>query len=170
MLPLLLRPARPRLILITSFLPELPVHALFQPDNSLFWKHLLRLKKMESVRNGALLSFFTGQLPQIFSSFPLIKRGFIFFFQDSFRLTQDNCIMPNFNPEFVGDKSFAANHLLDIITNLQEWNKYSMPDTESLRRIISVVDWASREPKRWLVFRIFYLEGITDIHLNSAWL
>ncbi|GEM_PF-4346579 len=76
--------------------------------------------------------------------------------------------MPNFNPEFVGDKSFAANHLLDIITNLQEWNKYSMPDTESLRRIISLVDWASREPKRWLVFRIFYLEGITDIHAIAS--
>lgn len=76
--------------------------------------------------------------------------------------------MSIFKPEISGDSNFAANQLFDLITNVPEWNKSSMPDTLSLRRIIALVDWAVREPKRWLVFRMFYIDGITNIHTIAS--
>ena len=40
------------------------------------------------------------------------------------------------------------------------WEKNDMPGTETLRRMILLADWASREPKRWTAYRMFYYERV----------
>ena len=40
------------------------------------------------------------------------------------------------------------------------WEKNDMPGTETLRRMILLADWASREPKRWAAYRMFYYEQV----------
>ena len=35
-----------------------------------------------------------------------------------------------------------------------------MPGTETLRRMILLADWASREPKRWIAYRMFYYDKV----------
>ena len=40
------------------------------------------------------------------------------------------------------------------------WKCNDMPGTETLRRMILLADWASREPKRWIAYRMYYYEKV----------
>ena len=40
------------------------------------------------------------------------------------------------------------------------WKCNDMPGTETLRRMILLADWASREPKRWAAYKMFYYERV----------
>ena len=40
------------------------------------------------------------------------------------------------------------------------WKCNDMPGTETLRRMILLADWASREPKRWIAYKMFYYDKV----------
>ena len=45
------------------------------------------------------------------------------------------------------------------------WKCNDMPGTETLRRMILLADWASREPKRWAAYKMFYYENVGNTTL-----
>ena len=42
------------------------------------------------------------------------------------------------------------------------WKTGKMPNTITLRRMISLADWAVKNPKRWEAYRLYYFEGIQN--------
>lgn len=70
-------------------------------------------------------------------------------------------IMSEYNEEIGSDQGIGMDQILrEAEQNSASWKKNDMPGTETLRRMILLADWASREPKRWTAYRMFYYEKV----------
>ena len=69
--------------------------------------------------------------------------------------------MSEYKEEIGTDQGIGMEQILsEAEQNNASWNPHDMPDTETLRRMILLADWASREPKRWAAYRMFYYEKV----------
>ena len=69
--------------------------------------------------------------------------------------------MSEYNEEIGSDLGIGMDQILrEAEQDTASWTKNDMPDTETLRRMILLADWASREPKRWTAYRMFYYDRI----------
>ena len=65
--------------------------------------------------------------------------------------------MSEYNEEIGSDQGIGMDQILrEAEQNTASWKKNDMPGTETLRRMILLADWASREPKRWAAYKMFY--------------
>ena len=70
-------------------------------------------------------------------------------------------IMSEYNEEIGTDHGIGMEQILhEAEQDNASWKCNDMPDTETLRRMILLADWASREPKRWTAYRMFYYEKV----------
>ena len=70
-------------------------------------------------------------------------------------------IMSEYNEEIGSDQGIGMEQILrETEQNTASWKKNDMPGTETLRRMILLADWASREPKRWAAYKLFYYEKV----------
>jgi len=42
------------------------------------------------------------------------------------------------------------------------WKTGDLPNTITLRRMISLADWASKHPKQWEAYRLYHFDGIQN--------
>ena len=69
--------------------------------------------------------------------------------------------MSEYNEEIGSDQGIGMDQILsEAENNTASWKTNDMPGTETLRRMILLADWASREPKRWAAYRMFYYEQV----------
>ncbi len=69
-----------------------------------------------------------------------------------------------YNEEIDTDHGVGVKEVLDECgKDKATWKKNDMPDTETLRRMILLADWAAKEPKRWLVYKMYYIDGISSV-------
>ena len=69
--------------------------------------------------------------------------------------------MSEYNEEIGSDQGIGMDQILsEAEHDHASWAKNDMPGTETLRRIILLADWASREPKRWAAYKMFYYERV----------
>ena len=69
--------------------------------------------------------------------------------------------MSEYNEEIGSDQGIGMDQILrEAEHNTASWEKNDMPGTETLRRMILLADWASREPKRWAAYKMFYYEKV----------
>lgn len=69
--------------------------------------------------------------------------------------------MSEYNEEIGSDHGIGMDQILrEAEYDTASWKKNDMPGTETLRRMILLADWASREPKRWAAYKMFYYEGV----------
>jgi len=69
--------------------------------------------------------------------------------------------MSEYNEEIGSDQGIGMDQILrEAEQDTASWEKNDMPGTETLRRMILLADWASREPKRWTAYRMFYYEKV----------
>ena len=69
--------------------------------------------------------------------------------------------MSEYNEEIGSDQGIGMDQILrEAEQDHASWEKNDMPGTETLRRMILLADWASREPKRWTAYRMFYYEKV----------
>ena len=67
-----------------------------------------------------------------------------------------------FCEDIASDCGVGVNEIIsECGTDDATWRKDEMPNTETLRRMILLADWASREPKRWAAYRLYYIDGLT---------
>lgn len=70
-------------------------------------------------------------------------------------------IMSEYIEEIGSDQGIGMDQILrEAEQDHASWEKNDMPGTETLRRMILLADWASREPKRWTAYRMFYYEKV----------
>lgn len=70
-------------------------------------------------------------------------------------------IMSEYNEEIGSDQGIGMDQILrEAEQDTSSWEKNDMPGTETLRRMILLADWASREPKRWTAYKMFYYEKV----------
>ena len=70
-------------------------------------------------------------------------------------------IMSEYIEEIGSDQGIGMDQILrEAEMDHASWKKNDMPGTETLRRMILLADWASREPKRWTAYRMFYYEKV----------
>lgn len=75
-------------------------------------------------------------------------------------------IMSEYNEEIGSDQGIGMDQILrEAEQNTASWKKNDMPGTETLRRMILLADWASREPKRWAAYKMFYYENVGNTTL-----
>lgn len=68
-----------------------------------------------------------------------------------------------FNEEIASDSGLGADQIIqECSTDDASWTTGHLPNSITLRRMILLADWASREPKRWMAYRLFYLDGLTS--------
>ena len=71
--------------------------------------------------------------------------------------------MSEYLEEIGSDQGIGMDQILrEAEQDSASWKKNDMPGTETLRRMILLADWASREPKRWAAYRMFYYDGIVN--------
>ena len=69
--------------------------------------------------------------------------------------------MSEYNEEIGSDQGIGMDQILrEAEQDNASWARDDMPDTETLRRMILLADWASREPKRWIAYRMFYYDKV----------
>ena len=69
--------------------------------------------------------------------------------------------MSEYNEEIGSDEGIGMDQILrEAEQDTASWEKNDMPGTETLRRMILLADWASREPKRWIAYKMFYYEKV----------
>ncbi len=69
--------------------------------------------------------------------------------------------MSEYNEEIGSDEGVGMDQILrEAEQDASSWGKNDMPGTETLRRMILLADWASREPKRWAAYKMFYYEKV----------
>lgn len=69
--------------------------------------------------------------------------------------------MSEYNEEIGSDEGIGMDQILrEAEEETASWKKNDMPGTETLRRMILLADWASREPKRWIAYKMFYYEKV----------
>lgn len=69
--------------------------------------------------------------------------------------------MSEYNEEIGTDHGIGMEQILrEAEQDNASWKSNDMPDTETLRRMILLADWASREPKRWTAYRMFYYDKV----------
>ena len=69
--------------------------------------------------------------------------------------------MSEYLEEIGSDQGIGMDQILrEAEQDSASWKKNDMPGTETLRRMILLADWASREPKRWAAYRMFYYEQV----------
>ena len=69
--------------------------------------------------------------------------------------------MSEYIEEIGSDQGIGMDQILrEAEQDTATWEKNDMPGTETLRRMILLADWASREPKRWTAYRMFYYEKV----------
>jgi hypothetical protein len=69
--------------------------------------------------------------------------------------------MSEYIEEIGSDQGVGMDQILrEAERDSASWEKNDMPGTETLRRMILLADWASREPKRWTAYRMFYYEKV----------
>lgn len=69
--------------------------------------------------------------------------------------------MSEYNEEIGSDQGIGMDQILrEAEHDNASWEKNDMPGTETLRRMILLADWASREPKRWAAYKMFYYEKV----------
>ena len=74
--------------------------------------------------------------------------------------------MSEYNEEIGSDQGIGMDQILrEAEQNTAAWKKNDMPGTETLRRMILLADWASREPKRWAAYKMFYYENVGNTTL-----
>jgi hypothetical protein len=74
--------------------------------------------------------------------------------------------MSEYNEEIGSDQGIGMDQILrEAEQNTASWKKNDMPGTETLRRMILLADWASREPKRWAAYKMFYYENVGNTTL-----
>ena len=70
-------------------------------------------------------------------------------------------IMSEYNEEIGTDHGIGMEQILrEAEQDNASWERNDMPDTETLRRMILLADWASREPKRWTAYKMFYYDKV----------
>ena len=70
-------------------------------------------------------------------------------------------IMSEYNEAIGTDQGIGMDQILrEAESDTASWEKNDMPGTETLRRMILLADWASREPKRWAAYKMFYYENV----------
>ena len=75
-------------------------------------------------------------------------------------------IMSEYIEEIGSDQGIGMDQILrEAEQNTASWKKNDMPGTETLRRMILLADWASREPKRWAAYKMFYYENVGNTTL-----
>lgn len=68
----------------------------------------------------------------------------------------------SFCEEIATDSGVGVNAILaECSADEGTWKIGDLPNTETLRRMILLADWASREPKRWAAYRLYYIDGVT---------
>ena len=74
--------------------------------------------------------------------------------------------MSEYNEEIGSDQGIGMDQILsEAEHDHASWAKNDMPGTETLRRMILLADWASREPKRWAAYKMFYYEKVGNTTL-----
>jgi len=69
--------------------------------------------------------------------------------------------MSEYNEEIGSDLGIGMDQILrEAEQDNASWERNDMPGTETLRRMILLADWASREPKRWIAYRMFYYDKV----------
>ena len=69
--------------------------------------------------------------------------------------------MSEYIEEIGTDQGIGMDQILrEAEQDTASWERNDMPGTETLRRMILLADWASREPKRWAAYRMFYYDKI----------
>ena len=67
-----------------------------------------------------------------------------------------------FCEDIASDCGVGVNEIIsECGTDSATWRRDELPNTETLRRMILLADWASREPKRWAAYRLYYIDGLT---------
>lgn len=66
--------------------------------------------------------------------------------------------MSKFVDEIASDQGFGLQAILnEAEQDASTWENGAMPNTETLRRMILLADWASQEPLRWQVYRMKHI-------------
>lgn len=69
--------------------------------------------------------------------------------------------MSEYNEEIGTDMGIGMEQILrEAEQDNASWESNDMPGTETLRRMILLADWASREPKRWIAYKMFYYDKV----------
>ena len=69
--------------------------------------------------------------------------------------------MSEYIEEIGSDQGIGMDQILrEAEQDTASWERNDMPGTETLRRMILLADWASKEPKRWTAYRMFYYDKI----------
>ena len=71
--------------------------------------------------------------------------------------------MSGYNEEIATDAFRGVNEIMEECSNDEAtWKFGDLPNTITLRRMIVLAGWVSRQPKRWTAYRLFYIDGITS--------
>ncbi len=74
--------------------------------------------------------------------------------------------MSEYKEEIGSDQGIGMDQILrEAECDTASWKKNDMPGSETLRRMILLADWASREPKRWAAYKMFYYEKVDNTML-----
>ena len=66
-----------------------------------------------------------------------------------------------YNEEIATDDGLGVEEIIgECSMDDASWKKGDLPNTITLRRMILLADWVSKEPKRWIAYRMFYIDGI----------
>lgn len=69
--------------------------------------------------------------------------------------------MSEYKEEIGSDLGIGMDQILsEAEQDNASWERNDMPGTETLRRMILLADWASREPKRWIAYKMFYYDKV----------
>lgn len=69
--------------------------------------------------------------------------------------------MSGYKEEIATDHGLGVNDILEECSmDDASWRTGDLPNSITLRRMIVLCDWVSREPKRWAAYRMYYLDGI----------
>ena len=69
----------------------------------------------------------------------------------------------SFCEELASDEGLGVDAIVEeCCADRSPWNggASTMPNTMTLRRMILLAEWASREPKRWAAYKMYYIDGI----------
>ena len=74
---------------------------------------------------------------------------------------EDGTTMSEYIEALGSDEGIGMEQILrEAERDTASWKCNDMPGTETLRRMILLADWASREPKRWIAYKMYYYEKV----------
>ena len=74
-----------------------------------------------------------------------------------------------YNEEIGSDHGVSVKEILQECSKDEStWKKNEMPNSETLRRMILLANWAANNPKQWFAYYLYYIEGITS-STEIAW-